>query len=336
LIEVGIFSEKVTLHGFFLNPEQGLLAKILFALPDEMDIKKTYSVDITQMVDGTVTGGLTFVVPGTPCPPPGDVSGDNTVSAYDAALILKYVVGLIDHFPVYDLSSPSSSVPRNVTVSLPNLSTHGGKRIQVPITIDDATGLNAGGLVLRYDPTILKAVSVTPQMMLNGSYWKANTKLSGEIRFAFASSEPATGQGNLIMAEFDVLPNAEGKTSPLALKDINLSNSLTLSQINGSVTVLPSNFALMQNYPNPFNPETWIPFKLAADSPVTISIYSQNGRLIHTIALGNRNAGVYVARDKAVYWDGKDNSGEKVASGVYYYTLQAGKFRSVRKMVILK
>jgi flagellar hook assembly protein FlgD len=93
---------------------------------------------------------------------------------------------------------------------------------------------------------------------------------------------------------------------------------------------------LLPNYPNPFNPETWIPFKLAQETPVAISIYDTTGQLIRTIALGNRNAGIYTTKDKAAYWDGRDRFGDKVASGVYYYTLQAGDFKATRRMVILK
>ncbi|MBC8233453.1 right-handed parallel beta-helix repeat-containing protein [bacterium] len=99
---------------------------------------------------------------------------------------------------------------------------------------------------------------------------------------------------------------------------------------------LPKTFALLPNYPNPFNPETWIPYHLADNSPVTISIYNSKGQLIRTIALGNKPAGVYIAKDKAAYWDGRDNAGETVSSGLYFYTLEAGKFRSTRKMVIVK
>ena len=99
---------------------------------------------------------------------------------------------------------------------------------------------------------------------------------------------------------------------------------------------IPPTFALLQNYPNPFNPETWIPYQLSQDASVTISIYNIKGQLVRTLHLGNQNAGVYITKGKAVYWDGKDAFGEKVASGVHYYTLRAGEFRATRKMVILK
>jgi hypothetical protein len=100
--------------------------------------------------------------------------------------------------------------------------------------------------------------------------------------------------------------------------------------------VIPTKFALLQNFPNPFNPETWIPFNLAADAPVTISIYDAKGQIVCTIVLGNKPAGIYATKSKAAYWDGKDSLGEKVSSGVYFYTLQAGEFRATRKMVVVK
>ncbi|MDE0317611.1 MAG: cohesin domain-containing protein [Candidatus Poribacteria bacterium] len=101
-------------------------------------------------------------------------------------------------------------------------------------------------------------------------------------------------------------------------------------------TALPKETALLPNYPNPFNPETWIPYQLAEPTSVTVSIYSADGTLIRTLGLGNQAAGLYQNRSRAAYWDGKNDSGESVASGIYFYTLIAGKFSATRKMLILK
>jgi len=93
---------------------------------------------------------------------------------------------------------------------------------------------------------------------------------------------------------------------------------------------------LYANYPNPFNPDTWIPYYLPQDADVTIQIYNSAGQLVRTLNFGRKAAGIYLDKDKAAYWDGCDSLGEKVASGVYYYTLQAGEFRATRKMLIVK
>ena len=98
----------------------------------------------------------------------------------------------------------------------------------------------------------------------------------------------------------------------------------------------PTQPALLPNYPNPFNPETWIPYQVATPGDVKVSIYAADGRLVRTLDLGHQAAGVYQSRSRAVYWDGRNDVGERVASGVYFYTLTAGDFQATRKMLIRK
>ena len=164
-----------------------------------------------------------------------DVSGDGTISALDAALILQYVIGLIDKFPA---TNPISQA--------------GQKYISGEISIDELD-----------------------RMLQKWGY-------------------------------------------PSVFKLLGLENQL------------------LQNYPNPFNPDTWIPFKLAQNAPVTINIYDTKGQLVRALHIGNKGAGIYVTKEKAAYWDGMDSLGEKVSSGVFFYTLRAGEFRATRKMLIVK
>ena len=98
----------------------------------------------------------------------------------------------------------------------------------------------------------------------------------------------------------------------------------------------PDETALLENYPNPFNPETWIPYQLASDTDVQISIYDINGALVRQLDLGYQRAGYYTNRSRAAYWDGRNGYGERVASGIYFYTLTANDFSSTRKMLIGK
>ena len=92
--------------------------------------------------------------------------------------------------------------------------------------------------------------------------------------------------------------------------------------------------SLEQNYPNPFNPETWIPYTLTEGASVIIQLYNVAGKLVRTLDLGYKDAGYYLERKKAAYWDGRNELGEQVATGVYYYVMKAGKFTATRKMVI--
>ena len=100
--------------------------------------------------------------------------------------------------------------------------------------------------------------------------------------------------------------------------------------------VIPDNTALLTNFPNPFNPETWIPYQLAEPSAVTITIYDVQGRVVRTLRLGHQPAGFYQSRSKAAHWDGRNYLGEKVATGVYFYTLKAGDYMATRKLLIRK
>ncbi len=98
----------------------------------------------------------------------------------------------------------------------------------------------------------------------------------------------------------------------------------------------PTATRLMPNYPNPFNPETWIPFELTDAADVTVRIYGQDGSVVRALDLGHRAEGYYTSSGSAAYWDGRNDHGEHVASGVYLYELQAGAYRALRRMVVVK
>ena len=98
----------------------------------------------------------------------------------------------------------------------------------------------------------------------------------------------------------------------------------------------PQVTTLLANYPNPFNPETWIPYHLATAGNVQIRISDVRGDVVRSLALGHQAVGHYTSRSRAAYWDGRNDLGESVASGVYFYTLTVGDFSATRKLLILK
>ncbi|MCG9127817.1 T9SS type A sorting domain-containing protein [Candidatus Poribacteria bacterium] len=98
----------------------------------------------------------------------------------------------------------------------------------------------------------------------------------------------------------------------------------------------PHTTALLPNYPNPFNPETWIPYQLEKHSNVTIVVYDIRGISVRRLELGRQAAGFYRERNRAAYWDGRNDLGEKVATGIYFYKFIAGDFEATRKMYIRK
>ena len=118
-------------------------------------------------------------------------------------------------------------------------------------------------------------------------------------------------------------------TNPAYQKGIMFLKSLLAA-------LTPKDTVLLPNYPNPFNPETWIPYHLAAATDVQITIYDATGGVVRRLDLGHQSAGYYTARSRAAYWDGKNALGESVASGIYFYQLQADTVSHLRKMLILK
>ena len=109
---------------------------------------------------------------------------------------------------------------------------------------------------------------------------------------------------------------------------------IVLEQLLASL--IPTTTELLPNYPNPFNPETWIPYRLAEDAFVTLTIYDLSGQVVRMLEVGHRMASTYESRSKAIYWDGRNQLGEPVASGVYYYHLSAGDYAATRKMLVVK
>ena len=213
--------------------------------------------------------------------------------------------------------------------------------------------------------------SSTKRINANGrriSIWSSNYWYSDTFTFAFpgkvvratvtdtsshANAGSATHSGNIVTVPVRVLaktfPTATIRLSVTATYEVLASapgapalhsqfgpETQQLSTFWQDLSRVPEETALLPNYPNPFNPETWIPYRLAESAEVTLSIYSLNGNRVRTLALGHQPAGFYESRSRAAYWDGRNATGERVASGVYFYTLTAGDFAATSKMLILK
>ena len=155
---------------------------------------------------------------------------------------------------------------------------------------------------------------------------------------AIAEAPNASSRGNLA---YHNVAAALTDAKHLATNDVHLKKGVRvvleeLLQLLTEMKAIPETSALLPNYPNPFNPETWIPYQLAEAADVTLTIYAVGGSLVRTLALGHQPIGIYQGKSRAAYWDGKNNLGEPVASGVYFYTITAGDFTATRKMLIAK
>jgi hypothetical protein len=156
---------------------------------------------------------------------------------------------------------------------------------------------------------------------------------AGQLQVVLASAQPLNTDDSILNIQFEMAEGADkfGLDS-VKLTRVKLNNGL----VKAKSEILPDKLTLLPNYPNPFNPETWIPYRLNQGGDVKIRIYSVNGQLVQTLYMGKQSPGNYVTKEKAAYWDGRNNAGEKVTSGIYFYQLLAETNSIVRKMVILK
>jgi hypothetical protein len=160
---------------------------------------------------------------------------------------------------------------------------------------------------------------------------------NSSIIYAGTSSSFFTS-GGVFAAEFlDAPPPTgiypqNGSTAVGTLADLKNTG---ITEHHDFVEVKPRRTELLPNYPNPFNPETWIPYRLSEEADVTVYIFDSRGQLIRTILVGRKSAGTYIGKSKAVHWDGKNDGGERIASGVYFYQLKAGRFSDTKKLAVM-
>ena len=201
-----------------------------------------------------------------------------------------------------------------------------GLRVGDSIVVQNARGGGLNGLIVRNGAGIGFAHIISvfngatgtitdgPQHANGFTWWKIHWDRSDQV---FCDVNPCVGW------VFELFEGARVITKPgLAAPTLN--------------AMIPTKTTLLPNYPNPFNPETWIPYQIAEPTEVNVSIYSADGKLIRTLALGHQVAGIYQSKGRATYWDGRNSFGERVASGLYFYTFTAGDFTATRKMLIRK
>jgi hypothetical protein len=226
--------------------------------------------------------------------------------------------------------------------------------LRVDINIEPSENLYGCQFDLLFDTRVLEVVGVKSGNALakDGAptYWNFSEidnetgKIVGATYVRKATKNGINTSGTLATVIFEVKDIDIPGATRLRLSNVRLADSsarlikaVTESTLlNWEELLVPEKSRVLPNYPNPFNPETWIPYNLAQDASVAIQIYNTKGQLIRILYLGLKKAGIYITKERAVYWDGRDSLGEKVASGVYFYTLRAGDFQATRRMIVVK
>ena len=188
---------------------------------------------------------------------------------------------------------------------------------------------------------------VLPISVTNGSISGDVTSVTipiGNVESSALTVTRTSGTTNAVTVDIGTLPSIPSShygyalvkpTTGLPLEVIAAVSGAPTS-ISNTTPQVPEVTAVMANYPNPFNPETWIPYQLAKSADVSLTFYNIRGVVVRRLVLGHRAAGVYYSRSRAAHWDGRNNIGEKVATGTYFCTFTAGDFITTRKMVIRK
>ena len=273
-----------------------------------------------------------------------DVDDDGTVGAMDASDILSKRVGLIDTFIAEGAPATSPSIAANAaTYRLSGTTTplRPGDVFTVSFDVDGMEALRAGELLLEYDASLVGLVDAA--LSADGGTSSSDRPLlvqresAGQLSLAFASARPMDATHGVVDVTFQASRQVrESATGAVRASRVRVNRSTLRPGRSYGFDIEPYRFKLMSNYPNPFNPETWIPFELSADSDVVVTIYALDGRRVRALDLGARAMGEHTGRDATAYWNGRNDTGEAVASGLYVYELRAGDDRSVRRMLLMK
>lgn len=223
-----------------------------------------------------------------------------------------------------------------------------GEFFTVVVNITGGEAVAGYQVSIAFDPAVLRYISAANAGYFPSGAYTVPLQSEQDITLVAAALKgTATApDGTLATLTFEVLKS--NPFSSLHLTDVLLADANAAAidvkfsgEPAGSLSALtplppPEQTAMLPNYPNPFNPETWLPYQLAASAEVTLTIYSGAGKLVRRLALGHKAPGVYQSKSRAAYWDGRNAEGERVASGLYFYTFTAGAFTATGKMLILK
>jgi len=259
-----------------------------------------------------------------------DVSGRMGISAYDASLILQYVIDKIKVFPadtggVDDPATKALALLRTISVGEATPESDGG--LGVPILIDEMEGVVAGEMTLCFEGN---GGNVTVRSTdLTSGYLFASNVQKGRVQVSFAGSESNAGPGPVLDVVFDESDACLLRS--LRLRRVSLNEGRIPVQIVKVEAEIPTSYRLGQNYPNPFNPETMIRYDLPEAGQVHLLIYNVSGQLVRTLVDEDRPAGSFRAT-----WDGADDSGRSAASGIYFVKMKAGDFVQTNRALLIR
>lgn len=226
---------------------------------------------------------------------------------------------------------------------LTNITAQPGEEIIIPLEISSNQGVLSAGIDFIYNPKVLSFNRIDRTELSQDMEIFCNNE-SGRLRLGVFGVEPINDSGVLINLRFFVIAK-NSIVSELLLNRFQLNDNIIMkAKVNLIVmneVKLPLNYNLENNYPNPFIPgggfnvskgvETVINYQLPRTEEICIKIYNFLGQEMRTLVNAKKEPGTY-----KVYWDGRNNEGEYVSSGVYLYRFVAGNYVQTKRMLILR
>ncbi|MCD4818309.1 MAG: FG-GAP-like repeat-containing protein [Candidatus Cloacimonetes bacterium] len=265
-----------------------------------------------------------------------DVSFDDTVSALDANFILQYVSGLIDSLP----NMVGEEYLACGNIQMDNQTVSAGDLIEIPLYLSNADNIYSLEASISYDFEFVQFISSEYSDILDNFIIAENVTNNSDINFSGTGFYPINEDGNLFFLNFLVSEEFIIDSTKVSLdilrwneNDIlfNSSEAILYNSVSANENSIPLVTKLGSNYPNPFNPTTKIDFQLAQEGKVAISIYNIKGQKVRYLIDENFKKGHH-----SIIWNGKDNFGKFVSSGVYMYKMNCQKYEKIRKMLLLK
>ena len=287
-----------------------------------------------EVTDGDGIHQIQLLVPTVEGDPASGIKLHSCKDGHTQSSPFEFDTPTLTAYPANTIALQVIDVHGNITRQEYTLTADDTLIIQNPLDVNSDGVVNIGDLVLvasNFGQTGQNSADVNNDGVVNISDLILVANALEEGAAAAPLLHPSDLEGLTASGVRQMLTQARqiARTNPTYLYGVKILAQLL-------ARLLPKETALLPNYPNPFNPETWIPYQLAAPADVTLYIHSMNGVLVRTLKLGYQSAGMYQNQNRAAYWDGRNQYGESVANGVYFYTLTAGKFTATRKMLIQK
>ncbi len=287
--------------------------------------------------------------PATGTPPDLLPTFDGKLDFEDLAVFILMWNWSYRNVQVAPVMEPVTGGDRQQIVGFDVLKEISGQQLVI-LALTQPPELQVARLVFTFDPDALRVAQASP-----GNLWRGSAPLflnyvdneRGVVEVQIArlgerqkgpDERPKSPTNRDVLASLQFEPLSANDVAVQVIYELrdDLGRVITQGRQTVSWHASPNTTRLLPNYPNPFNPETWIPYQLAEDASVTIQIDSANGRKVRMLELGHKRAGWYGGKEEAAYWDGRNDWGEIVASGVYFYTMRTGTFTATKRLVVVR